>query len=100
MMSSQPTRGAALLLAASMVVSGCAGATSEERIASQACDLYAELLDGDTEAVLDGDLVDRFEELERQASEAEMSDADIEAAVQEECPGTLADLEELFGEGF
>lgn len=100
MMTSQPTRGAALLLALSMAVAGCAGATEEQQIAGEACDLYAELVDGDLEAVFDTDIVDQFEELEQRANDAEMSDADIEAAVQEECPGTIAEIEELFGEGF
>jgi hypothetical protein len=100
MTTSQHTRGAALVLAVSMAVAGCAPASEEEQIAGEACGLYAELVDGDIEAVFDTDLVERFEELEQRASEAGMSDAEIEAAVQEECPGTIADLEELFGEGF
>lgn len=100
MMTSQHPRRTALLLALSMAVGGCAGATEEQQIAAEACDLYAELVEGDIEAVFDTDLVDQFEELERRADEAEMSDADIEAAVQEECPGTIAEIEELFGEGF
>lgn len=100
MITLRRTGGAALLLAASMALAGCAGATQEEQIAAQVCDLYAELVDGDADVVFDTDLVDRFDELERQASEVEMTDADVEAAVREECPDTLAELEELFGEGF
>lgn len=98
MMTCRSTRGTALVLASSLAVAGCASATEEEQIAAEVCELYAELIEGNVETAFDSDLVERFEELERRASEAEISNADIEAAVQQECPGTIADLEDLVGE--
>ncbi len=88
-----------VVLALAMLLVGCAPASEEEQIAAEACGLYSELIDGDLEAVFDTELVEQFEDLEARASDAGMSDADIEAAVQDECPGTISDLEALFSQG-
>lgn len=100
MAPSSLTRTAVAGVAALLVLlAGCANVSEEQQIASEACVLYEQLLAGDPETTIDEELVASFEALQQRADEAGMSDADIEAAVEAECPGIFGDLEEFFGQG-
>lgn len=83
-----------------LLLAGCATASEEQQIASEACVLYEQVLSGQPGATLDEEIVVDFEQLQQRADEADLSDADVQAAVEATCPGILDDIEDFFSQGF
>lgn len=81
------------MLAASLLLAGCGGGGSEaDAIAREGCDLLVEineLITGDpTEESLERfeEIEQEFAEIQERADAAELSEADMEAAFQSQCP--------------
>lgn len=83
-------------LALALVLVGCGGGSEEEQIARDACGLLEDIVEGGPEAMMDEDLMQEFAALEERAQEADIDDAEMEAAMQEECPEVFEALEGMF----
>ncbi len=78
-----------------LVLAGCAG-SPEEEIAADACDLLQQVVDEGPEALMGGEYMGDFQELEERAVEEGISDEEMEQAMREECPETFEELEGMF----
>lgn len=93
------TLAAAVLGALLLVGCGSGGGGEAEAIARDACALFAEVMELD---FLDEDNFERFEEmeaeftaLEQRQRDAELSDQELEDAVESECPDVFSDFEDF-----
>jgi hypothetical protein len=89
-------RSATALVAGTMLLAGCGSQSEAEAIASEVCGVYEQLLEGDGESLFDSELLEQFEALEQRVQAAELSDAEVEEAIRDECPDTVNELEQLF----
>ena len=78
-----------------LVLAGCAG-SPEEEIAADACDLLQQVVDEGPEALMGGEYMEQFQELEERAAEEDISDQEMEEAMRDECPDTFDELEGMF----
>ncbi|MFP4634240.1 MAG: hypothetical protein ACLFRD_00125 [Nitriliruptoraceae bacterium] len=72
--------------AVAVLVAGCGGGEDIEALSNEACDLYGELIDPDTEADAVDDAVEALTELEERAEEAGYSEDELVEALQRNCP--------------
>jgi hypothetical protein len=78
-----------------LVLAGCGG-SPEEEIAADACDLLQQVVDEGPEALMGGEYMQQFQELEERAAEEDISDQEMEQAMREQCPETFDELEDMF----
>ena len=78
-----------------LVLAGCAG-SPEEEIAADACDLLQQVVDEGPEALMGGEYMEEFQELEERAADEGISDQEMEEAMRDECPDTFDELEGMF----
>ena len=78
-----------------LVLAGC-GSSPEEEIAADACDLLQQVVDEGPEALMGGEYMQEFQELEERAAEEDISDEEMEQAMREQCPETFDELESMF----
>jgi hypothetical protein len=78
-----------------LVLAGCGG-SPEEEIAADACDLLQQVVDEGPEALMGGEYMQEFQELEERAAEEDISDQEMEQAMREQCPETFDELEGMF----
>ena len=78
-----------------LILAGCGG-SPEEQIAADACDLLQQVVDEGPEALMGGEYMQEFQELEERAAEEDISDQEMEQAMREECPETFEELEGMF----
>ena len=72
--------------ALALAIAGCGPTSEADAIASDACDILEAMLEGDMEALAD------LEDLERRADEANISDDEMEAALEDQCGDLLDEL--------
>jgi hypothetical protein len=89
-------RPATALVAATMLLAGCGSQSEAEAIAAEVCGIYDQLLEGDGESLFDSELLEEFDALEQRVQDADLTDAEVEVAIRDECPGTVEELEQLF----
>lgn len=96
-------RGTRHMLAAAMasglLLAGCGDGSTEQEIASEACDLLSELADAGLEVMMDPEAMQEYEQqfadLERRADEADLDDEDMEQAMREECPEVFEQFDDM-----
>lgn len=85
------------LLVPALVLGGC-GAGPEAELASDACDLLQQVVDEGPEALMTGERMEDFQELEQRAADEDISDEEMEQAMRDECPETFEELETMLPE--
>lgn len=87
-------------LASTMILAlgltGCGG-SEEEELAQDACEVLDGVADGGPEALLGA--MESFQEIDRRASEADISQEEMDEAMREECPEVFEEIEGMFEQG-
>lgn len=73
-------------LTLAVLLAGCEGGEDLDALANEACDLYDELVDPDTEADAVDEAVAALTDLEERAEEAGYSEDELVEALQRNCP--------------
>ena len=73
-------------LASAVALAGCGQADDVDALAIEACELYHELTDPEADGAEVDEAVAALTELQERAEEAGHSDAELEAALERNCP--------------
>ena len=76
----------AAVLATALILAGCGPADDVDALAIEACELYHDLTDPEADGAAVDEAVEALTELQERAEEAGHSDAELEAALERNCP--------------
>ncbi len=81
-----PRSVAAGVLATAVVLAGCGPTDDVDTLAIEACELYHQLTDPEADGAAVDEAVEALTELQERAEDAGHSDAELEAALERNCP--------------